>query len=66
MIIMRSLLFTILISVIVNTLSAQDVAQWRGPNRDGIYSETGLNGRNPDQSFYGSLKDLAKVILLQL
>jgi len=48
MIIMRSLLFTILISVIVNTLSAQDVAQWRGPNRDGIYSETGLLKKWPE------------------
>ncbi|MDO9339696.1 MAG: PQQ-binding-like beta-propeller repeat protein [Bacteroidales bacterium] len=45
---MRSLLFTILISIIVTNLSAQDVAQWRGPNRDGIYNETGLLKKWPD------------------
>ena len=45
---MRSLLFTFLISVIVNSLSSQDVAQWRGPNRDGIYNETGLLKKWPD------------------
>ena len=48
MIIMRSLLFTFLISVIVNSLSSQDVAQWRGPNRNGIYNETGLLKKWPD------------------
>lgn len=39
---MRSLFFTILISIICINLIAQDVAQWRGPNRDGIYKETGI------------------------
>jgi outer membrane protein assembly factor BamB len=29
-------------------LNAQDVAQWRGPNRDGIYNETGLMRKWPD------------------
>jgi outer membrane protein assembly factor BamB len=48
MIIMRSLLFTILISVTVNNLSAQDMSQWRGPNRDGIYTETGLLKKWPE------------------
>jgi outer membrane protein assembly factor BamB len=48
MIIMRSLLFTFLISIIVNSLSSQDVAQWRGTNRDGIYSETGLLKKWPE------------------
>jgi outer membrane protein assembly factor BamB len=48
MITMRSLLITILISTIFNILSAQDVAQWRGPNRDGIYTETGLLKKWPD------------------
>ena len=33
--VMIGLLFTI-------SLLAQDLAQWRGPNRDGIYNETGL------------------------
>ena len=28
--------------------TAQDVAQWRGPNRDGIYNETGLLKKWPD------------------
>ena len=42
MIYMRSLFFTILKSVICIGLGAQDIAQWRGPNRDGIYTETGL------------------------
>jgi len=45
---MRSLLFTILISIIVNNLGSQDLAQWRGPNRDGIYNETGLLKKWPD------------------
>lgn len=45
---MRRLFFTILISIIVTNLSAQDVAQWRGPNRDGIYNETGLLKKWPD------------------
>jgi hypothetical protein len=27
---------------------AQDVAQWRGPNRNGIYNETGLLNKWPD------------------
>jgi outer membrane protein assembly factor BamB len=29
-------------------LNAQDVAQWRGPNRDGIYNETGLLKKWPE------------------
>jgi outer membrane protein assembly factor BamB len=45
---MRSLLFTILISVFIINTSAQDVAQWRGPNRDGIYRETGLLKKWPE------------------
>jgi outer membrane protein assembly factor BamB len=48
MIIMRSLLFAFLISVTLNSLSSQDAAQWRGPNRDGIYNETGLLKKWPD------------------
>jgi outer membrane protein assembly factor BamB len=39
---MRRLYFTILISLICIGISAQDIAQWRGPNRNGIYNETGL------------------------
>ena len=33
---------TILIVIVCYNVSAQDVAQWRGPNRNGIYNETGL------------------------
>lgn len=29
-------------------MSAQNVAQWRGPNRDGIYNETGLLKKWPE------------------
>ena len=29
-------------------LMAQDIAQWRGPNRDGIYNETGLLKKWPE------------------
>ena len=39
---MTKLFFTTLISVICIGTSAQDVAQWRGPDRNGIYNETGL------------------------
>ena len=45
---MRQFFFIILISVICISLSAQDVAQWRGPNRDGTYNETGLLKKWPD------------------
>lgn len=45
---MRSLFFTILISAFCIGLGAQDIAQWRGPNRDGIYTETGLMKKWPD------------------
>src|SRR5450759_676041 len=37
----------ILSSVCLNSLP-QDIAQWRGPNRDGIYNETGLMKKWPD------------------
>ena len=45
---MIKLTFTILISIICITSWAQDVAQWRGPNRDGIYNEPGLLKTWPD------------------
>ena len=45
---MRKLVFTILISIICISIKAQDIAQWRGPNRDGIYNETGLLKKWPD------------------
>ncbi|MCX6335004.1 MAG: PQQ-binding-like beta-propeller repeat protein [Bacteroidia bacterium] len=43
----RSLL-TILFAALYISISAQDVAQWRGPNRNGIYNETGLMKAWPD------------------
>jgi outer membrane protein assembly factor BamB len=45
---MRRFFLIILISVVCVSLSAQNVAQWRGPNRDGIYNETGLLKKWPE------------------
>ena len=45
---MIKLAFTILASLVLMSATAPDVAQWRGPNRDGIYNETGLMKRWPD------------------
>lgn len=39
---MQRFFITLLISVICIGISAQDIAQWRGQNRDGVYNETGL------------------------
>jgi outer membrane protein assembly factor BamB len=39
---------TVLIVFICITLSAQDVAQWRGPKRTGIYEEKGLMNKWPE------------------
>jgi hypothetical protein len=49
-----SIFLLVLLSVY---LSGQDVAQWRGSDRNGIYNETGLlkNGRMQGQSFFGIL-----------
>ena len=40
----------IMLLVFYITISAQDIAQWRGPNRNGIYNETGLMKKWPDIS----------------
>jgi outer membrane protein assembly factor BamB len=45
---MTRLTLTFLFSVSYLCTIAQDVAQWRGPNRDGIYNETGLLKKWPD------------------
>jgi outer membrane protein assembly factor BamB len=45
---MKWLLFCILISIISLSASAQESAQWRGPSRDGIYKESGLLKKWPD------------------
>ncbi len=39
---MTRLYYIFLILIISLSINAQDVAQWRGPNRDGIYNESGL------------------------
>jgi outer membrane protein assembly factor BamB len=44
------ILIPILLTVIISSnLAAQDIAQWRGDNRDGIYNETGLLKKWPDE-----------------
>lgn len=45
---MTRLFFAIIISIFCISIYAQDIAQWRGPNRDGIYKETGLLKKWPD------------------
>jgi len=45
---MRKIFLTILIVLGCAGMSAQDVAQWRGPNRNGIYDETGILKKWPD------------------
>jgi outer membrane protein assembly factor BamB len=45
---MNKLIIAILYIALCTSLTAQDVAQWRGPNRDGIYTETGLMKKWPD------------------
>lgn len=39
---MKRILFILLLIGTGFSLYAQEIAQWRGPNRDGIYNETGL------------------------
>ena len=40
---MKRILFLVPLAVLLNTVGhSQDLAQWRGPNRDGIYPESGL------------------------
>jgi len=46
---MKVLVQTLLAVIICTNLLAQDIAQWRGKNRDGIYNETGLLKKWPDQ-----------------
>lgn len=45
---MRKTIFIILISALGLNAVGQDVAQWRGTNRDGIYNEKGLLKKWPD------------------
>lgn len=46
---MRILIQIHFILFIVCSVSAQEIAQWRGPNRNGIYNETGLLKAWPSQ-----------------
>ena len=45
---MNKLFFTILVSIFCINVSAQDIAQWRGPYRNGIYNEPGVLKKWPD------------------
>jgi len=45
---MIRLFFTLLISLICVSIGAQDISQWRGPNRDGVYTEAGLLKKWPE------------------
>lgn len=45
---MTRITFACLFSIIYLSAYSQDVAQWRGPNRNGIYNETGLLKKWPD------------------
>ena len=45
---MTRITLAFLIFFISISITAQNVAQWRGPNRDGIYTETGLLKKWPD------------------
>ena len=45
---MNKLVVALLYIALCSSLTAQDIAQWRGTNRDGIYTETGLMKKWPD------------------
>jgi len=45
---MRNLLAFIVVSLFCFDISAQDIVQWRGVNRDGIYNEKGLMKQWPE------------------
>lgn len=45
---MKIFIQTFLAIIICTNLVAQDIAQWRGKNRDGVYNETGLLKKWPD------------------
>jgi outer membrane protein assembly factor BamB len=45
---MTKIFYSLLISMVCISASAQEISQWRGPNRDGIYTETGLLRKWPE------------------
>jgi outer membrane protein assembly factor BamB len=45
---MRRIINTLLISLAAVTVYSQEIAQWRGPNRDGVYNEKGLLRKWPE------------------
>ena len=45
---MNKLVTALLFIALCTSLTGQDIAQWRGSNRDGIYTETGLMKKWPD------------------
>jgi outer membrane protein assembly factor BamB len=45
---MKKSFFLILLLIVCITINAQEISQWRGMNRDGIYTETGLLKKWPD------------------
>lgn len=45
---MARIFYSLLISMVCISASAQEISQWRGPNRDGIYTETGLLRKWPE------------------
>jgi outer membrane protein assembly factor BamB len=48
MIVMKKILFVVLLILAGYYAAAQDISQWRGPNRDGIYTESGLLKKWPE------------------
>jgi len=45
---MKRIIFISIIILFGNCIMAQEIVQWRGANRDGIYNETGLLKKWPD------------------
>jgi outer membrane protein assembly factor BamB len=45
---MKNYLLILALSLFAITISAQEIVQWRGANRDGIYNETGLLKQWPE------------------
>ncbi len=46
---MKRVILVMTLSLIIGSLIAQEIAQWRGPNRDGKYPDTGLMKQWPEE-----------------